>query len=58
MKIKSNFIYLITIIILILLLFSGYQLNKKSSASKKNEISNLTNQLISKTITKNSKTFT
>ena len=48
MKIKSNFIYLITIIILILLLFSGYQLNKKSSASKKNEISNLTNQLISK----------
>ena len=49
MKIKSNFIYLITVIILILLLFTGYQLNKKSSASKKNEISNLTKQLISKT---------
>ena len=49
MKIKLNLIYNITIIILISLLILGYNLNKKNSSSKKNEISNLTNQIISKT---------
>ena len=45
MKIKSNFIYLSIIIFLIILLIFGYQINKKSSASKKNEISNILQQL-------------
>ena len=48
MKIKLNFIYNSIIIFLIFLLIFGYQLNKKSSSSKKNEISNLTQQIISK----------
>ncbi|WP_440917106.1 PQQ-dependent sugar dehydrogenase [Candidatus Pelagibacter sp.] len=45
MKIKSNFIYVSIIIFLIILLIFGHQINKKSSASKKNEISNILNQL-------------
>ncbi len=45
MKIKSNFIYLLIIIFLIILLIFGHQINKKSSASKKNEISNILKQL-------------
>jgi len=48
MKIKLNFIYNSIIIFLIFLLIFGYQLNKKSSSSKKNEVSNLTQQIISK----------
>ena len=45
MKVKANYIYLIIIAFLIALLIIGHQINKKSSASKKNEISNLVNQL-------------
>ena len=45
MKIKSNFIYVSIIIFLIILLIFGHQINKKSSASKKNEISNILKQL-------------
>ena len=45
MKVKANFIYLIIIAFLIALLIIGHQINKKSSASKKNEISNIVNQL-------------
>ena len=45
MKVKANFIYLIIIAFLIALLIIGQQINKKSSASKKNEISNIVNQL-------------
>ena len=45
MKIKSNYIFITVIIFLVLLLISGYQLNKESSASKKNEISNIVQQL-------------
>ena len=45
MKIKLNYIYLIIITFLISLLIFGYLLNKKSSASKKNEISNIVQQL-------------
>ena len=45
MKIKSNFIYLSIIIFLIILLIFGHQINKQSSASKKNEISNILQQL-------------
>ena len=45
MKIKLNYIYLIIITFLISLLIFGYLLNKKSSASKKNEISNILQQL-------------
>ncbi len=45
MKIKSNFIYLSVIIFLIILLIFGHQINKKNSASKKNEISNILQQL-------------
>ena len=47
MKIKLNYIYNFVIIILIFLLVFGYQLNKKNSSSKKNEIKNLTQQIIS-----------
>ena len=45
MKIKSNFIYVSIIIFLIILLIFGHQINKESSASKKNEISNILKQL-------------
>ena len=45
MAIFRKHIYLIIIIILIGLLIYGYLLNKKSSASKKNEISNILYQL-------------
>ena len=45
MKIKSNFIYLSIIIFLVILLIFGHQINKQSSASKKNEISNILQQL-------------
>ena len=45
MKIKSNFIYLSIIISLVVLLIFGHQINKQSSASKKNEISNILQQL-------------
>ena len=45
MKVKANFIYLIIIAFLIALLIIGHQINKKSSASKKNEILNIVNQL-------------
>ena len=45
MKIKSNFIYLSIIISLVILLIFGHQINKQSSASKKNEISNILQQL-------------
>ena len=45
MKVKANYIYLIIIAFLIALLIIGHQINKKSSASKKNEISNIVNQL-------------
>ena len=45
MKIKLNYIYIIIITFLISLLIVGYLLNKNSSASKKNEISNIVQQL-------------
>ena len=45
MKIKSNFIYLLIIISLVILLIFGHQINKQSSASKKNEIANILQQL-------------
>ena len=45
MKIKSNFIYLSIIILLVILLIFGHQINKQNSASKKNEISNMIEQL-------------
>ena len=45
MKIKSNFIYISIIIFLTILLIFGHQINKQSSASKKNEISNILQQL-------------
>ena len=48
MNIFKKYIYQILIIFLLGLLIFGYSLNKKSSASKKNEISNLTKQIISK----------
>ena len=41
---KKN-VYQILIVFLLSLLISGYLLNKKSSASKKNEVSNILNQL-------------
>ena len=50
MKIKLNFIYLIIIIFLAFLLIYGYQINKKNSASKKNEISNISEQLNTRNI--------
>jgi hypothetical protein len=45
MKIKLNYIYIIIIAFLISLLIFGYNLNKKSSLSKKNEILNIVQQL-------------
>ena len=45
MKIKLNLIYILIIFILTSLLVYGYFLNKKSSASKKNEISLIVQQL-------------
>ena len=45
MNVKANFIFLILIAFLIALLIIGHQINKKSSVSKKNEISNIVNQL-------------
>ena len=45
MKIKGNFIYILIIAFLIILLILGHQINKQNSASKKNEISNIVNQL-------------
>ena len=50
MRIKLNYIYLIIITFLISLLIFGYLLNKKSSASKKNEISNILQQLKTRNI--------
>ena len=41
----KKYAYQILIVFLLSLLISGYILNKKSSASKKNEISNILNQL-------------
>ena len=48
MKIKKN-IYQIIILILLSLLIIGYSINKKNSSSKKNEISNLNKQILTKT---------
>jgi hypothetical protein len=48
MKIIKNYIYYFFIFILIILLIVGFLINKKSSASKKNEISNLTLQIKTK----------
>ena len=45
MKIRVNFIYILIIAFLIILLILGHQINKQNSASKKNEISNIVNQL-------------
>ena len=45
MKIIKKYIYQILIIFLLALLIFGYSLNKKSSSSKKNEISIFANQL-------------
>ena len=50
MKIKLNYIYIIIITFLVSLLIFGYLLNKKSSASKKNEISNILQQLKTRNI--------
>ena len=45
MKIRVNFIYILLIAFLIILLILGHQINKQNSASKKNEISNILQQL-------------
>ena len=45
MKTKLNYLYIFIITLLISLLVFGYLLNKRSSASKKNEISNILQQL-------------
>ena len=45
MKTKLNYFYIFIITLLISLLIFGYLLNKRSSASKKNEISNILQQL-------------
>ena len=50
MKTLKKYIYQILIIFLMVLLVSGYILNKKSSASKKNEISNILKQLNTRNI--------
>ena len=50
MKTLKKYIYQILIIFLMVLLISGYILNKKSSASKKNEISNILKQLNTRNI--------
>ena len=49
MKVNSNLIYILIISILTSLLAYGYFLNKKSSASKKNEISLIVQQLKTRT---------
>ena len=46
----NKYVYQILIVFLLSLLISGYLLNKKSSASKKNEISNILNQLETRNI--------
>ena len=46
---KKIFTYNIIIVFLTSLLITGYLINKKNSASKKNEISNLNNQILTKT---------
>ena len=46
---KKIFIYNIAIAFLTILLITGYLINKKNSASRKNEISNLNNQILTKT---------
>ena len=48
MKIKKN-IYQIIIFILLSILIIGYSINNKNSSSKKNEISNLNKQILTKT---------
>ncbi len=45
MKFQYNLVYIFIILILIFMLISGYLLNKTNSASKKNEIYNITEQL-------------
>ena len=50
MKIRVNFIYILLIAFLIILLILGHQINKQNSASKKNEISNITKQLNTRNI--------
>ncbi len=50
MKTKLNYIYLIIILFLVFLLIYGFQINKQNSASKKNEISNITKQLKTRNI--------
>ena len=45
MKFQYNLVYIFVILILIFMLISGYLLNKTNSASKKNEIYNITEQL-------------
>ena len=45
MKIKAQYVYQVLIILLISLLVVGYLVNKKNSASKKNEISSIAQQL-------------
>ena len=46
---KKIFIYNIAIAFLTILLITGYLINKKNSASRKNEISNLNKQILTKT---------
>ena len=50
MKTKFNYLYIFIITLLISLLIFGYLLNKRSSASKKNEISNILQQLKTRNI--------
>ena len=45
---KKIFIYNILVLLLTILLIAGYVLNKQSSKSKKNEISNLNKQILAK----------
>ena len=45
---KKIFIYNILVVLLTILLIAGYVLNKQSSKSKKNEISNLNKQILAK----------
>ncbi len=47
---KKNFFYITTISLLVILLVSGYLLNKKNSLSKKNEIFNLNQQILTKNL--------
>jgi hypothetical protein len=50
MKTEFNYFYIFIITLLISLLIFGYLLNKRSSASKKNEISNILQQLKTRNI--------